>query len=667
VALGLSNAFGARAGTLVVHYDDSAARALAAQAFAGLWPMALAALAAGLTLLAAAGRWLAGADDETQAHRNHRITGVLSVMLVALQGLFAWNAYDAVSRLAREDAPRLAGALAQTVQPTLDRALGHGIALQDLQGVQDWLRTTLGAGPEFAGLRLTGPDGRELYRADAMARAPQQQVMEVAQPLVRDGQAVATLHVALNVDALGDRARQMAVEFVMVLLAGALLIHEVLRALPGARAQPPDGAADLQALRLPLFLFFLASELPRAFLPVWSQTLAAQAATPSGAQGGLLATWLQAVPAHWLTPLPVSLFLLSVALVSPFAGALCARHGARRLLALAMGCALAGHAVALAADSWVLLCLARVLAGVSFGAASVAAIDFIGRQQGARATGMAMYLAAYVAAGIAGAGAGAVLADRAGYPAVFALGMVLAVLAGLLVLRLPRQGAGAAATPAPWRALKLLLGHGAFTRLVVLVSLPLQVVQQGLLFFWAPLALASLGEHASFTGLAMMGYFVAVLLCNGPFARRADRDASHARWIAAGLGTAGAAALLAGLGGLTGAVGEGGLAWPGFAAHAVAAGMVLTGLAWAMAFAPQGAVALRISRGGLDGMAPAVAVGVYRTVERVAGVLAPLLVAALVALWGYAVAAAVLGGLLLASALAWTLAWAGLSERMEGS
>jgi hypothetical protein len=87
-------------------------------------------------------------------------------------------------------------------------------------------------------------------------------------------------------------------------------------------------------------------------------------------------------------------------------------------------------------------------------------------------------------------------------------------------------------------------------------------------------------------------------------------------------------------------------------APAVAGAMALTGVAWAMAFAPQGAVALRLSV-GLPGVAPAVAVGVYRTIERVAGVTAPLLVAALIAGWGDAVAAGVLGVLLMACAAAW--------------
>jgi hypothetical protein len=51
VALPLSGSFGERAGTLVLSHDEAPARRQTAQAFAALWPTALAALAAALALL----------------------------------------------------------------------------------------------------------------------------------------------------------------------------------------------------------------------------------------------------------------------------------------------------------------------------------------------------------------------------------------------------------------------------------------------------------------------------------------------------------------------------------------------------------------------------------------------------------------------------------------
>ena len=51
-------------------------------------------------------------------------------------------------------------------------------------------------------------------------------------------------------------------------------------------------------------------------------------------------------------------------------------------------------------------------------------------------------------------------------------------------------------------------------------------------------------------------------------------------------------------------------------------------------------------------MAPAVAIGVYRMVERIGAMLAPLLVALLIEMLGYAGAAQAMGAVLLLCALA---------------
>ena len=637
IAIGLQNAFEVSAGWLAVEYRLDDARANTARAFADLWPAGLAATALALAVLALFGRRLVGVEPDGSLRADQRrLAVVLTVGVLVVQTAFAVASYRSFSRIASDDAPALAATLARTVEPTLQRALGHGIPLSELRGVEEWLTAELGSSPEFSGLEVLDASGTRLYESRAAGRE-QAARTQYRVALAHAGAPIGTLVVSLDAEAVSDRVRQLAIEFITLLLAGALLIHEALKAIAAPAGRAETGSAT--ALRAPLFLFFLGSELPRSFLPIWANELATQplpAAWSSGAAGAWLAP-LTALSPTVLATVPISVFLLAVALSSPFAGRYCARHGPRRLLLLGTALGLAGHALALVADSLALLCVARIVAGASFGAVSLAAFDYIGRLGGGRASGMAMYLTAYVSAGIAGAGIGALLVDRAGIPAVFTFGIACSGL-GLLVLRRFPVSALREHVARPLAgALGRLLRTPAFAKMILLVALPLQIVQQGLLFYWAPLALVSLGERTSLVGLAMMGYFSVVLMLNGPLARMADRGNRHDTLIAGGLG-------LAALVGLSDAV--------ALDATTIVAGVVVIGVAWAMAFPSQGAVALRLAQTELPGVDPAVAIGVYRTIERIGAMLAPIVVALLIVAFGYAGSAGVMGGVLLLCAIA---------------
>jgi predicted MFS family arabinose efflux permease len=303
--------------------------------------------------------------------------------------------------------------------------------------------------------------------------------------------------------------------------------------------------------------------------------------------------------------------------------------------ALAFGANLIG----LFTDSLLMLFIARFVAGVSFGFVSVAAFDIIGRQGGSRAAGMALYLTAYVAAGICGAGLGALIVDRAGIPVVFVLGLIATVLSALTLRGITPIAPNPDYMTQPLlKAIGVLFSRNRFVRLIVLITLPMQIVQQGLLFYWVPLALSALGEHPSFIGLTMMGYFLMVLLLNGPLAGIADRTGRHAGIIVGGLALAGFAIMLNGL---------------TYNPVVIAMANLLIGVAWALGFPSQGAMALRISQTELAGVDPAVTIGVYRAIERLGAMLAPMLVAVLIVWLGYAHSALLMGAVMLICALSY--------------
>ncbi len=629
----LNNAFGAPAGWLVVTYGLQGAQQQTQETFSELWPVAGGTLLLTWLLLSLLGPRVMRAAPGDPARATRRLGILVAVLLLGLQCAIAWSAYHSFARVSAFDAPRQATALANTLAPEIEHALKLGIPIDDLQGVESWLRPSLDVGPEFAQIAVRVQD-RTLYE---VAMPDRTAGLPYSFPLRVDGVQVGEVVVGIDPQALAERTRQLALEFTTLLIIGMLVCLEVLHGLNPAATQPGGGSTG--RLRLPLFLFFLASELPRAFLPVWAAQLAAQP-LPLAWEG----TWLASVFAPFAdlpdavrATLPISLFLLAVALVSPLAGRYASRHGPRRLFWLGLAPAVAGQILALLSDSLLTLCVARLLAGASFGCISIAAFDYIGRSGGGRARGMALYLAAYVAAGICGAGLGSLLADRAGIPWVFALGVGFCAAAGLALLRLPRIAPLAQSVKAPLMgAMRQLLRQPRFLRLVILVAIPMQVVQQGLLFYWTPLALTAMGERASFVGVAMMAYFLLVIALNAPAARWADKHGKHALLVAVGLGLAGVAGVLGGI---------------ASSPWLVVGSVALIGVAWAAGFAAQGAVILRLGEDDLKGVPPAMAVGVYRMLERVGAMLAPLLVALLIAGMGYGGSAAAMGWMLLFCAL----------------
>ena len=645
VAMPLRDAFDLRAGWLVLQYPLGEAQQQTRLAFASIWPGGLAGLAVALVLLALVGPRLITRDAVTRAvgspagvapdigiqaasRDRRRLTVLVSVLLLMVQSVFAWTTYQGFSWVAGDNAPVLAATLAQTLQPGLERALDYGIPLKDLRGMEEWLRSSLAAAPEFVAATVLDAQGMALFQA-GVASADGTAVINYEFALHSKGVEAGRLKVSLDLRVLSERKRQLAIEFITLLLVGALLSYEVLRAIRAGLSAPLQGGS-LGPLRLPLFLFFLSSELPRTFLPIWSGELASSP-LPAALQGS--------IPATVLASVPIAAFLLAGVLASPFAGNFSARWGPRQLLLTGTLLAFAANLMAFFTDSLLLLFAARFVAGVSFGFVSVAAFDFIGRQGGSRAAGMALYLTAYVAAGICGAGLGALVVDRAGIPVVFVLGMMANVLSGLSLRGVTPVAPNPDFRRQPlWQAIGILFGRKSFVRLIVLITLPMQIVQQGLLFYWVPLALSALGEQSSFIGLTMMGYFLMVLVLNGPLAGIADRSGKHAQIIVGGLFIAGIAIMLNGL---------------VFNPVTIAIGNLLIGIAWALGFPSQGAMALRISQNELAGVDAAVTIGVYRSVERLGAMLAPVLVALLIVTLGYAHSVMVMGAVMLTCALSY--------------
>ncbi len=392
-----------------------------------------------------------------------------------------------------------------------------------------------------------------------------------------------------------------------------------------AGAPPPAAAklghirlADVIYVRLPVFVFFFASELSRSFLPIFAKNIYEP---------------LPGLSSEVAIAMPISAYLFVAAVLTPFVGGLNARLGSRRLFLLGLGPAILGYALTYFATTLVELILWRMLNAVGFATISIAALGYIADATTAenRARGMGTYLAAYTAAAVCGTSIGAILADRIGFERVFVVSAVLALLSGLILYSsLPRESvvrapgarglslAGFAAAPR----------NGPFLALLVLGAIPLQLLSTGYVFYITTFYLKGLDNSQSAIGRVLMCHFIMVIVFGPIAAWLSDRYRRHELSVAIG-------GILAGLG----AVGV--LAWED--TWMVAISVMVIGVASALSTPAQGAVLLDLCEREFAGTPVTAVLSAFRLLERIGSVAGPLVAGALMASYSFANATAVLG------------------------
>ncbi|WP_247878074.1 MFS transporter [Azospirillum sp. TSO22-1] len=454
---------------------------------------------------------------------------------------------------------------------------------------------------------------------DAVARAP-------LRGLALAGAAAGTVTLGALAAMGAEAAQLLAADAAVVLLVVLLLAHEALRLLAARTAVAPgEGVGSLAGIRAALFLFMLAEELSRSFLPLYVRELY----TPLPGLSDTLAMGL-----------PIALFMLLVAVFTPFAGVWADRFGSRRTLLFGTLPAVAGFVGTAAAQTLPELLVWRSACALGYAVMFIGAQGFIARHTGRqdRARGMAQFVVAVVVAGLCGAPVGGILADHLGPRTVFWVSAALA-LASALAARglLPSEAPERAERAVAWRDYALVLANRRFQALLLLSSVPTKVMLTGWLFYLVPVHLHDLGATPATIGRTMMAYGLTIVLLGPWLSRMADRSGRHA--------------LFAGAGGLVG--GGGALAVlhsPGPAA--VLAGVAALGLAHALNNATQLALVPEVARAECARIGRTSVFAIYRLLERAGAVLGPVIAAALADWFGAVAALGALGVLSLLTSAA---------------
>ena len=380
-------------------------------------------------------------------------------------------------------------------------------------------------------------------------------------------------------------------------------------------------------IRVPLFLFMFAEELPRSFLPLFIARY-----SPADS----------VISDELLFGLPITLFMLAGMLVVPLGGGLADRFGARRVFLAGIVPATIGYAGTFLAQGYYDLVGWRILSGVGYGLIFIAAQAWVADNTDARnrAQGMTVFVGGVFAATICGPSIGGIFADRIGFEATFLISAGLATVSGLLVYAMldgtvnPRTSHR---TPFGGQEWKALLSDGRLFAVTVLAAVPGKLILAGFLFYLVPLYLSELGNRQSVIGWMIMLYGVSTLVCMPFAARFADRSGRHAAVVAAG-------GVLAGLGCLA-SLSETMVGGP---SNAVMIAILALGFGHALSLTSQIAIVQEVA-GHHGGLGQASIIGAYRLVERAGMVLGPIVAGALAASFGYQGAIVGIGVIVLVS------------------
>ena len=377
----------------------------------------------------------------------------------------------------------------------------------------------------------------------------------------------------------------------------------------------------LARVRAPLFIFILAEEMTRPFLPGYIK--------------GLL------VPIPGLSPeivvgLPIALFMFIVAICQPFLGAYSERVGNRHTMLIGAGIAAFGFAATAFAGSVLDLLIWRSLCALGYAMVFVAGQAHVLEHASSknRARSFSLFVGAIMVATVCGPSIGGILADNIGERMTFGISALLALGSMFAVRQLPGQSTTDPNRTAPrapsWREIGSLLVNRRFMTVTGLAAMPAKIVLTGMCFYLVPLYVLSIGSTQSVVGRILMLYAV-VMVVFSPLAAAAAATRERMEHLV-GLGL-----LISGLGGLL-MLSGGQVGW-------VFAATFFVGVGQSLSIAAQSALVREHCDTEVAAMGESSVYGVYRLLERLGNAAGPLIAAVLVMSFGYRTSFVVIGAM----------------------
>lgn len=407
---------------------------------------------------------------------------------------------------------------------------------------------------------VTGPQTRVLRLLDARREGDFTQV-------IRPGGLGGLSRTAAR---LNDQAQDLAARWAALPAAARARLDQSLEGKVANGRPALLRLSDVGDIRLPLFIYVIASEVAVAFLPIYSRALARP---------------------DWLTPamaaaVPLVCYLFAAALLTPFSGRLSRKFGARNLFLASIPVTAISLAALAMATQVLEVALWRGVMAVFYAMATIACQEYaIGASADAgSARPMGAFVAVVYGGVFCGAALGGVIAGRFGFQAALLCGAAAAVVAGILGAVTMRGAAGDAVPVAAnagqhtsWR-----LDRRTVT-LLVGMAVPMSATTAVFVWYLTPLVLTETGSGPAEVARVVMLYYLATVLFGPVVIAASDGRVGPRNLVVLGATIAGLALLSLSL-------------WSGF--WAVTAAMAVLGFGHTVMRAPLYAWARRVDPTG---------------------------------------------------------------------
>jgi predicted MFS family arabinose efflux permease len=660
----IDGSFGEPVGGVVVGYPvgglRSQSREMARSLIATGALVVFAVVVAAALVLVIASRLGHGKDERgstgvkaEEAADSRVIASIMSVILIIGVVSFGLLAVPAFNSALAPELERRAALIGETISDDTARAVGIGIPIRELVGVDAYLNEYLATFPEINHLAIRATDKTVLYSLDRITDSGERLGAESSDiyqfGINGEFRQEGVVDVGVDSGFVNSRLRDLALDMIVILIVTLVIMFEILR-VAGHRLSPaskggvqrtpvPDTERTVAGVRVVLFLFVVGEGLNKSFLPLFIES----ADNP-----------IPGVSTSVAISLPIAAYLLAIAVASPFTGQLISMFGQRGLFLIGIVPAALSHLGMAFADNVVQIIGLRTMTGVGYALATIACLEYVLDRVGAkgRAQGIGAFVAVVVGGTFVGTALGGIIADRLGYSTVFFISFALVVIAGLLGLRLisgSSLGSSEQRSLLSFSDIRLVLKQPSLMLLMAGVTVPMNVLMAAFLWFLVPLVMASIGSTAAEIARTLMVYYLVILVGSPAVARVSARGVKN--WALVGFGSVISAVILL---------------LPAWSTTVLTMSLavLIVGIGHAAIRGSQIDLALQIAETELPDAGRDPVLAAIRTLERLGSLVGLLVVAVLVARFGFNVALAAIGIVSLAAGVAYLALWQSLSRSL---
>ncbi len=346
--------------------------------------------------------------------------------------------------------------LSKAIKNDMEYILDWDIPVDNLKKAEKLLVGRLENNPQAVEITITDPDGRALYRANLeddiyhassilessavdikgyKVKLDSTDIKRII-PLKSRRAVKGYLAVFINTKLIQKRLNDILYDALTVIVVAMIFSIELLRILsiilpteaPGKKQIElieADSGRKLQIIRVTSFLFFFATLVPLSFLPIFIKEVfeVSHFSIMNLAKDTILS-------------LPISSYMIGAAIIIPVIGFISNRFSIRNIFLLSLVLFGGGTMLSAFSNNMVLLIIARLVAGLGYGAGIINSTNMIIRftDPGNRTSGFGSWLGGFAAASICAISIGGVLVNRLGYRMGFFVAAGFAVLLGLFVL-----------------------------------------------------------------------------------------------------------------------------------------------------------------------------------------------------------------------------------------